>query len=286
MSDCEGIVSQLFIYPIKSCGGIEIQTSLVTPSGLAFDREWLIVDQHGMFLTQRQCPHMGWITPSLDAHYLTLSAPTQGPVSVDLSYRGSSLLVTVWRDTLPADDMGDEVAQWLDRFLQIPGKNFRLVRFGQQSSRLSNKDWTQGIDRPNMFSDGFATLIVTQSALDELNQRLSKNEHELAGMSRFRPNIVLKGLQTHAEDHLDTLRFTPAAKGPQLQLVKPCSRCAVIDIDPYTAQSSPVISDTLAPYRRLPILNDAICFGMNGVITDTGSKQITVGDDFGADYKI
>ncbi len=286
MSDCHGFVSQLFIYPIKSCAGIEIQTTLIKPTGLAFDREWVIVDQNGMFLTQRQCPHMVWITPGLTAEQLTLSAPDQETISIDLAYRGKPIMVTVWRDTLLADDMGDEVAGWLDRFLQVPGKNFRLMRFGKHSTRLSNKDWTQGLDRPNMFSDGFAALVITQAALDELNSQLAQRGHETVAMDRFRPNIVLTGLDGHTEDHLDIIRFDPIACGPELQLVKPCSRCAIIDIDPYTAQSSPTVSDLLSPYRRLAIVDNAICFGMNAVITAGGSQQIKVGDNFDADYKL
>ena len=286
MSDCRGFVNQLFIYPIKSCAGIEIQTSLVKPTGLAFDREWVIVDQNGMFLTQRQCPHMGWISPALTADQLILSAPDQETVSVDLAYRGKSIMVTVWRDTLLADDMGDSVAAWLDGFLQIPGKNFRLARFSENSKRLSNKDWTQGLDKPNLFSDGYATLVVTQAALDDLNAQLHEQGQEAIGMNRFRPNIVITGLDAHAEDHLDIIHFDPAGNGPALQLVKPCSRCAIIDTDPYTAQSSPTVSDLLSPYRRLAVVDNAICFGMNGVLTDTGSQQIKVGDDFEADYKL
>lgn len=286
MSDCEGIISQLFIYPVKSCAGIALDTSQLKRTGLAFDREWVIVDQNGQFITQRQAPHMAWITPALSQDSLTLSAPTQESIALPLSYRGHSMRITVWRDTLAADDMGDEIANWLDRFLQIPGRHFRLVRFAKTAQRLSSHDWTAGVDAPNMFSDGYACLVVSQAALDLLNNRLEAHGYESVDMLRFRPNIVIKGFEAHDEDHLDSLEFAESSNGPALKLVKPCSRCAIPDIDPYTAQSTPEVSEILGSYRRLPLLENAICFGMNGIVTKLGQASLTLNMPVRANYKI
>ena len=286
MADCSGVISQLLIYPVKSCAGVAISEAKLTPTGLAMDREWMIVDQHGQFLTQRQCPHMVWITPSLSEHALTLSAPQTSSVSMDLNFRGKQIEVTVWRDTLIANDMGDEVARWLDNFLAIPGKQFRLVRFSPQAQRLSAHDWTRGLDAPNKFSDGFAVLIVTQEALDELNAKLVKLGHTPVSMLRFRPNIVIEGLEAHAEDHLERFTVQTAAGPIELDLVKPCPRCPIPDIDPFTASSSPEVSQALAQYRRLDQMEGAICFGMNAIVRSGADFTLHTGQAFEADYSI
>lgn len=284
MADCTGVITQLFIYPVKSCAGIEVSESRMTPTGLEMDREWMIVDQEGLFLTQRQIPHMVWITPSLNDESLTLNAPGQPEIKIPLTYRGRPLTVTVWRDTLQADDMGDAVASWLDHYLAVPGKKFRLVRFGSSARRISAKQWTEQQEAPNMFSDGFATLIVTQRALDELNSRLHLAGHDPVTMLRFRPNIVIEGLEAHEEDDLKSFRIHTVGGPIELMLVKPCPRCPIPDIDPFTAQSAPTVSDTLRTYRALPKMEGAICFGMNAIVNAGAGNVLHSGQPFDADY--
>ena len=286
MSDCNGVITQLFIYPIKSCAGIEVNAARMTPTGLQWDREWMIVDQHGMFLTQRQIPHMVWITPSLTEDALILNAPAQPEIRIPLNQRGKALEVTVWRDTLLADDMGDAVAHWLDGYLDVPGKNYRLVRFAADGHRISATQWTGEVQAPNKFSDGFAVQVVTQQALDDLNARLTATGHEPVGMLRFRPNIVIEGLDAHTEDDLSNMTVHAAGGLVSLDLCKPCPRCPIPDIDPFTAQSTPSVSDALKTYRMLPKMDGAICFGMNAVIRGGVGQLIHTGEPFEADYAI
>lgn len=286
MADCTGVISQMFIYPIKSCAGIEISESPLCETGLLHDREWMIVDQEGQFLTQRQIPHMVWITPRLTAEALYLSAPDHKEVRVAFDYVGTPKQVTVWRDTLEGNDMGDEVAAWLNTFLAVPGKQFRLIRFSSRASRISDKEWTGDLTAPNMFSDGFALLVVTQRALEGLNERLTAEGAEPVDMLRFRPNLVLEGLDAHAEDELSHLLLHTAAGKIDLSLVKPCGRCPIPNIDPYTAASSPEVMETLAAYRRLDRMHDAICFGMNAIVRSGAGQILRIGQSFEADYGV
>jgi uncharacterized protein YcbX len=284
MADCTGVIALLFIYPIKSCAGIEVTQAQLTATGLSMDREWMIVDQEGMFLTQRQIPHMVWITPALSSTTLTLSAPGFDSVSIPLELPSAPKQVTVWRDTLLGDDQGDAVAQWLNAYLAVPGKHYRLIRFSKQARRLSALDWTKGVEAVNKFSDGFAVQVVTQSALDELNSRLTSQGHEPVSMSRFRPNIVLKQLEAHTEDHLGELMIQTNQGSAQLNLVKPCPRCAIPDINPETAISSPEVNDTLRPYRTLARVDGAICFGMNGIVHAGIGRTLAVGQQAEGNY--
>lgn len=286
MADCTGVISQMFIYPVKSCAGIEVSEALLHNTGLAYDREWMIVDQDGQFVTQRQIPHMVWISPRLTADALYLSAPEHPEVRIPLVTSGSPRQVTVWRDTLIGDDMGDEVAVWLDAFLSVPGKQYRLIRFSPQSTRISAKEWTGDLVAQNMFSDGFALLVVTQRALEVFNERLMERGHDPVDMLRFRPNLVLEGLDAHAEDELANMMLHTASGLIDLKLVKPCGRCPIPNIDPYTATSAPEVMETLATYRRLSRMHDAICFGMNGIVLTGAGQMIRVGQPFEAELAV
>ena len=286
MADCTGIITQMFIYPVKSCAGIEVSESILRPTGLAHDREWMIVDQDGQFLTQRQIPHMVWITPRLTEDALYLSAPEQVDIKVPFSRIGKPVRVTVWRDTLLGDDMGDEVSDWLNTFLAVPGKQYRLIRFSPLATRLSAREWTGDSEAPNMFSDGFALLVVTQRALDALNERLMEHGHEAVDMMRFRPNLVLEGLDAHEEDELSQILLHTAAGPIELTLVKPCGRCPIPNIDPYTASRSPEVMETLEGYRRLNRMNDAVCFGMNAIVRAGEGRAIQVGQPFEANFAV
>lgn len=286
MADCTGVISQMFIYPVKSCAGIEISEATLTPAGLTHDREWLIVDQDGQFLTQRQIPHMVWITPRLTSEALYLSAPGQTELRVAFDQKSTPRQVTIWRDTLMGDDTGDEAAAWLDTFLAVPGKQYRLIRFSPTASRISSREWTGDIAAHNMFSDGFALLVVTQRSLDVFNERLMERGFDAVDMLRFRPNLVLEGLDAHSEDELSELLLHTEQGVIDLKLVKPCPRCPIPNIDPYTATSSPEVMDTLASYRRLDRMNDAICFGMNAIVQDGAGRTIRVGQPFEANLAV
>ena len=141
--------------------------------------------------------------------------------------------------------MGDIAAQWftdflmLDRPATMQAMKLRLVRFDPEHKRRSSTKWTRGKTALNQFSDGYPLLVVSQASLHELNQRLLAAGQTAVAMDRFRPNIVLSGLQAHDEDRTDALHFSHPQGDFVLALVKPCAHCPIPDIDPQTAQSSP-----------------------------------------------
>ena len=285
MTDASGVITQMFIYPVKSCAALSVEHAQVTATGLAHDRDWMIVDQDGLFLTQRQVPHLCWISPSLDDDTLTLNAPGVGALQVPVNAEGPARQVTVWRDKVEAIDMGRDVQQWLNEYLQIPGKQFSLVRFSDQGVRTSDLTWTRGTPYPNHFSDGFAINVLSQRAMVELNERLAEQGHEPVDVLRFRPNLVLEGLEAHEEDDQAALSIDTVAGPIVIKLVKPCPRCPIPNIDPHTAISSPEVGQALAGYRALANMDGAICFGMNGVIKTGAGLTSHVGQAFTASYR-
>jgi uncharacterized protein YcbX len=165
------------------------------------------------FLTQRSLPRMALVRPRIDRArgLLVLQAPGQDDLAVPLApVQGApTLVVEVWQDQVNAWDMGDTAAHWFSTFL---GQPCRMVRFDTAQRRLSSPRWTQGREVPNQFSDGFPVLLTSMASLDDLNARLQAAGHGAVGMERFRPNVVIDGVQSHDEDRIDLLRIDAAAR--------------------------------------------------------------------------
>ena len=282
-ADLSGTIARLFVYPVKSCAGIEVQEALLTDTGLDLDRAWMVVDANGLFLTQRALPRMALIRPQLKSEEMVLRAPGMLALHVAIDAVEAPITVTVWRDTVPAWDMGPVAAQWFSDFL---GQPCRLVRFDPEQRRLSSMDWTGGVEAPNQFADGFPVLIASEASVQELNRRLQAGGHATVGIERFRPNVVLAGVEPYDEDRVDLVRVEGGAEGElHLQPVKPCARCPIPDIDPATAESSSAVGDTLRTYRQDKRLDGAITFGMNAIVRQGAGQMLRVGQRVAADLR-
>jgi uncharacterized protein YcbX len=279
--DVEARISRLFVYPVKSCAGVEVREAVLTETGLEFDRAWMVVDEDGVFVTQRELPRMALIKPTLRLSDMVLKAPGMLALHIELNSVEGPAKVRVWKDEVDAWDMGDLAAQWFSDFL---GKKVRLVRFDPDFRRLSNMEWTKGVEAPNQFSDGYPVLVVGEASLEGLNGRLAAAGHGPVGIERFRPNVVLSGMEAHDEDRLDLLHIQAEGEEVQLRPVKPCPRCPIPNIDPATATSSPEVSDTLQGYRQDARVNGAITFGMNLIVVQGAERTLKVGQAVSADY--
>ncbi len=280
--DLAGTIARLFIHPVKSCAGIEVQEAVLTEAGLDLDRAWMVVDAEGVFLTQRAHPRMALVRPQLRSDDLVLRAPGMLALHLSLDRVEGPAQARVWDDVVPAWDMGPLVAQWFSDFL---GQPCRLVRFDPAVRRLSSPAWTGGLEVPNQFSDGFPLLVASQGSIDGLNARLQAAGHAPVGIERFRPNVVLAGVDEHDEDRIDTLYIGVEGGEVQLQHVKPCARCPIPDIDPATAESTPVVGDTLRTYRQDRRLDGAITFGMNAIVREGAGRVLRLGQPVAADLR-
>jgi uncharacterized protein YcbX len=275
-------VHALHVYPVKSCAGVSLDECLLVETGLEFDRAWMVVDAEGSFVTQRQLPHMALVQTTLKHSELVLRASGMLALHVSLDTVEKPMRVRVWRDEVAAFDMGDLAAQWFSDFL---GRKLRLVRFDPEQRRLSSRRWSGDIEAENAFSDGYPILVTSTASLDEVNRRLVASGHAAVTMARFRPNLVLSGLDAHGEDHIDEIALD-AADGPvRLKLVKPCTRCSIPDIDPLTALPGHAVGDVLAAYRADPRVDGAITFGMNAVIKEGIERVLRVGMTGAATYR-
>jgi uncharacterized protein len=286
--DFSGVISALYVYPIKSCAGVQLQEAIMLDTGLEFDRAWMVVDDKGEFLTQRELPRMALIQPQLKHYEMVLRAPGMLALHIKLDEVEAAVRVTVWGDEVAAFDMGKVAAQWFSDFL---GTTARLVRFDPDHKRASSRQWTGDVEALNQFSDGYPVLVISEASLAQLNDKLVANGSPAVSMSRFRPNVVLgpsptSGEQTpHDEDRLDVLHITTEQGAVQLKPVKPCARCPIPNIDPLTALSSHDVGDMLQTYRSDPRVDGAVTFGMNVVVIDGFEQTLKPGQPVTANYR-
>lgn len=266
-------IAALSVFPIKSCGGIAQQEALLTETGLDLDRAWMVVDEHGDMLTQRELPRMALIQPAWRGPgEVVLRAPGMLALHLRVDTVESATRVRVWDDVVKAYDMGALAAQWFTDFL---GRRLRLVRFDPEQQRPSDPRWAGELAADNAFSDGFPLLVTSLASLGDLNARLHARGQGAVEMSRFRPNIVLEGLQPFDEDHVRALVSPDGSL--RLRLVKPCVRCGIPNVDPATAALGAEPGATLATYRADPRMKGGITFGINAVVERGLDSWLRVG---------
>lgn len=274
-------ISELFVYPIKSCAGIALSRAQLLDTGLAYDRHWMLIDANGMMLTQRTHPRLALIRPAFDGDALVLNAPgmpeIRTPLDGDVSPATPKTSATVWRDTVDAIDTGADTAAWFTAFVGTPTK---LVRFAPDARRACNRKWTGDVDASTQFADGYPLLVIGQASLDDLNARLAAKGAPAIPMNRFRPNVVVSALDAYEEDfveHLDTGGATPV----RLRLVKLCTRCPVPTIDQASGAPNPdwphEPTDTMQTYRANPNYDGALTFGINAIVVEGAGGWLEVG---------
>lgn len=273
-------ITELNLYPIKSCAGIALREATLTSAGLMsehiYDREWMVVDANGEFMTQRQYPKMAQIVPRIKADTLELRAPGMLRLEVPLGLPDHEdarpLDVRVWDDTVPAYDCDEITATWFSKFIGTP---CRLVRFHADGKRIASAKWTGEVEAPTLFSDGFPMLLISEESLADLNDKLKAQGRLPLSMNRFRPNIVINGVDAFEEDHAESVVIGKA----KLKPVKPCSRCQIPSIDPATGEFGPDPLDILRGYRANPRIEGGIAFGMNTILIDGDGALLRVGQE-------
>ena len=281
MSDVPLRLHSLHVYPVKSCAGTSPAEAELAETGFDLDRAWMVVDEAGVFVSQRELPRMALVQPSFKGGDMILRAPGMLALHVSPERVEAPAQVQVWDDRLAAFDMGDLCAQWFSDFL---GRKLRLARFDPDVRRLSSRRWTGALEAENAFQDAFPFLVASTASLAEVNRRLAAAGAETVTMARFRPNIVLDGIDAYGEDHLNEIAFDTDDGAVRLKLVKPCSRCSIPDVDPATGATGHAVGDVLAQYRADPRLDGALTFGMNAVVVEGLGRQLKVGAAGRASY--
>jgi hypothetical protein len=270
------IVSELCIYPIKSCQGIKLQQAQVTPKGFAWDREMMLVNQQGKFLTQRQYPLLAKVKVELveDGIVLKTQDNSVEPINFTPTLKGTEIEVEIWRDRTIAIDQGDQLAQWFHQVLQLePNKQCRLVRQSPQYIRPVNQKYALKGDEVVSFADGYPFLLTATASLQELNARIQdmyQQPKQTIPMNRFRPNIVVETTEPFIEDKWKSIQIGEVI----FTVVKPCSRCIITTTDQQTGTRD----ETKEPLRSLgtfrQFAEQGVMFGENMTSQTTGAVRV------------
>lgn len=252
------ILSEIWIYPVKSLAGIRLTEAQVEEKGLQYDRRWMIVDKNGRFLTQREFSKMAMLKVAIMENGLLISNRLEPEKYISVPFEtvsSNSVSVTVWDDEVEAVTVSDEVDKWLSEQLEMEVK---LVIMPESTQRKADPRYAKNNENVS-FADGFPFLLISQASLDHLNERL---ELPIV-MQRFRPNFVVTGTNPHAEDDWKSIQIGELF----FDIVKPCARCILTTIDPETAEKGKEPLKTLATYRRV---GNKILFGQNVVTKQNG----------------
>ena len=255
-------ISELFIYPIKSLGGIAVTSAQVTDRGFKHDRRWMLVDENGNFMTQRAIPEMALFNTDVKEDHLFVShKKNNAVVRIPFEPIGETMMVQVWSDRCRARVVSKEASEWFSDMLH---KNCTLVYMPDSTLRRVDGRYAQNKEITS-FSDAYPFLIIGQSSLDDLNSRLK----ERLPINRFRPNIVFTGGRPFEEDtfgrfSINNIEFFGA---------KLCVRCTVTTINQESAAKGKEPLKTLSGYR---MNNQKIYFGQN--LLHHGEGYLHIGD--------
>ncbi|MBX2859568.1 MAG: MOSC N-terminal beta barrel domain-containing protein [Cellvibrionaceae bacterium] len=240
------IIAELYVYPIKSCAGQAVESATLGAQGFSGDRQWMLVDANGRFVSQRQFPKMALIQAKPLRDALLLSAPgVEDIVLNDIPENAATLEVEIWNDRCRAQVAQAEVNQWFSDFLKS-SQHLRLVRYHPEEPRWPYQPERFGENNAK-FADAAPFLVTNRASLTALNAALKSSALPTVSMARFRPNIVIDGPAAFSEHRLQYLDVGAA----QLKMVDPCARCAIITIDPDTGEKTP----SRVPFQQLAALN-------------------------------
>jgi uncharacterized protein len=223
-------LSEITIYPVKSCKGILLDEVVIGPEGPRMDRRWMIVDPEGALISQRTCPRLAMIHTALDDRSLFLSVPGATPFMLALNTVGTPCRVQLWKRQYDAEDAGDSVAKWLTVFLKVPA---RLVYLGDVALQEGNRV---------AFVDRLPLLLISEASLHDLISRMG----EKIRMNRFRPNLVVSGALPYQEDSWKRIQIGEIV----FRVEKPCTRCKVPGINQETLEENSAPLTTLASFRK------------------------------------
>lgn len=252
------LLTEIYIYPVKSLSGISLQKSEVTERGLKYDRRWMLVDQNNIFITQRKYPQMALIKVELEndllifTHKLNNELHFKIPIQIE---DGKLENVTIWDDNIDALHFSKEADEWFSDVLNVKCK---LVHMPDDVKRHVDKKYATRNEIVS-FADAFPFLIIGQASLNDLNNRLK----EKVPMNRFRPNFVFTSGNAFDEDRWKSFKIGVITFYP----VKPCSRCVITTINQDTAEKYDEPLHTLTMYRTI---NNKVMFGQNLLHEGTG----------------
>jgi uncharacterized protein YcbX len=248
-------ISEIWIYPVKSFGGIQLDSCTVFPKGIEYDRRWMLIDKNNSFLTQRSHPELSTFRLSTSGNNFNIRFKDE-ILTLPHQAIGKKMIANIFDDQVEVIEVESRISEW---FCDHLGITCRLVWFPEHAERQVDPRYANPGDHVSL-ADAYPLLVIGQSSLDDLN---SKMEHALP-MNRFRPNIVFVGGKPFEEDEWKNFGIGDC----KFRAVKPCARCVIPTIDQETGQKGFEPTATLATYRKA---GNKIMFGQNLIVIQAGT---------------
>ena len=255
-------LQDIYIYPIKSLGGIRLEEAKVETRGLSYDRRWMLVDKNGVFMTQRKHHQMALLQVELTDGGLTVfqkQQPEQKQFISSSPQTDRFISVTVWDDSMTAQIVNEHINQW---FSEVLGVACQLVYMPPSTNRAIDEKYAVHQEQVS-FADAMPYLLIGQSSLDDLNEKMS----EPLPMNRFRPNLVFSGGKAFEEDGWLQVRIGECT----FKVTKPCARCILTTVNQDTGVAGKEPLKTLASYRTV---NNKVLFGQNMIALTSGTVKV------------
>ncbi|XP_063309851.1 mitochondrial amidoxime-reducing component 1-like [Pelobates fuscus] len=246
-----GIVSELLIYPIKSCRPVSVQEADCMELGLykgdLRDRHWLVVTEDGHMVTGRQEPRMVLISVSVRGDSLCLKGEGMDELLVPMSLPKSNKVrdCRVFGKDIQGRDCGEEASRWFTSYFQS-SQPYHLVHFEEKTMRPRKSKDSEVLFRDVdviAYSDASPIMLLSETSMEDLNSRLA----EPISLRNFRPCIVVSDCNAFAEDAWHDIRVGTA----RLKRIMACGRCILTTVNPDTGiitRKEPL--DTLRTYRK------------------------------------
>jgi uncharacterized protein YcbX len=265
-------ISSLFVYPVKSCAGVRMDAVSIVPTGFEFDRNWMVVDAQGAFVTQREHPKLALVKPEFANSGMILNAPGMAPLHVSSNGAGAPVTITLFGESHEALATNVAADAWFSEYL---GASFRLAKCDPRTLRKGGVQYPERDAAPTSFVDNYGILVISEASHAALNQKLPT----AVPINRFRPNIVVTGVDEHDEDYFTNARCGEIA----LRFVNPCYRCSLTSIDQAIGAPGLEVLPVLTTYRY----DDAakgVKFGAYAAVDGGIGSQLRINSDLDVDW--
>jgi uncharacterized protein len=256
------IISEIWVYPIKSLPGVRMKSAHVMGKGLEGDRRFMLVDENNIFMTQREFPAMTQFSVSMDSGTIQVKSIAQeklgGLVIGREQTQSENFKAVVWDDEVEVVEVDKNYSRWFSESLNTRCK---LVFFPEGNARRVDTDYVKDEHHVSL-ADGYPFLVIGNASLNDLSNRVGAS----LSMKRFRPNFVVDGSGPYEEDSWKYFKVGEV----EFSGVKPCGRCSIITIDPETGEKGIEPLQTLSSYRKR---NGKVCFGQNVIALNKGEVK-------------
>ncbi len=257
-------IKDLYVYPVKSCKGIRVDEIALSPTGFLGDRGWMVIDERGVFVSQREQPKLALVAPKLLADKLVLNAPGMPELVISSKVQsGERVQVDLFGEKISSLAASSDASAWFAKYL---GGTYHLVACDPEFFRKGGVQYPSRDEAPTSFVDNYGILVISEASRDDLNARLVSG----VPMNRFRPNIVVEGVDPYGEDYF----ASASTKDVTLRFIDLCYRCNLTTIDQEKAEFGQEPLATLGRYRNSKI---GVRFGNYAAVAGGVGKTLQAG---------